>query len=361
MDSTTLRFGAVLATVVLLGTACSSSDTADTTTTTAEPPPTTALPATTTTTTEPPTTTTTEPSIEVSDAINGLPAEDELVNRRAVAVKIDNHLKARPQSALQTADAVYEILVEGGITRFIALFHQSDLDWVGPNRSGRPTDSKLMAALAGGPFQISGAQGWVKNIYRADNINVVEDNGVTTYRVPNRPKPHNLFTSTILIREWAETRGWPDESPGNLFAFGEPTVGASAATRIQIPFSDATPPTWGWDGKQYLRFHGIVPHEWVNEDGDTGQVAFDTLVVMQMRRYIASNPAGSGTSLPTVDTVGTGDAVVFHSGQVVEGTWERGSITDPFFLTTSDGTEIVLPPGRVWISLQPNTQDVVWE
>ena len=64
---------------------------------------------------------------------------------------------------------------------------------------------------------------------------------------------------------------------------------------------------------------------------------------------------------PTVDTVGTGDAVVFHSGQVVEGTWERGSITDPFFLTTSDGTEIVLPPGRVWISLQPNTQDVVWE
>lgn len=361
MISRSPRFGALLAAIALLAAACSTGSEAATTTTA---PVTTTLPPTTTSTTTtlpPTTTTTTEPSIEVSESINGLPSDDALVDRRVVAVKIDNHVKARPQSALQSADAVFEVLVEGGITRFIALFHQTDLDWVGPNRSGRPTDSKVITALEGAPFQISGAQGWVKDIFKADRINMIEDNGITTYRVPNRPKPHNLFTSTILIREYADDRGWPDENPGNLFAYGEPTPGDDEATKIEVHFSDATPPTWAWDGEKYLRFHGNQPHEWVNDDGDSGQVAFDTLVVMKMRKYIASNPAGSGTSLPTVDTVGKGDALVFYGGQVVGGTWERGSKTEPFYLSTADGNEIVLPPGRVWISLQPNNQSVDWE
>ena len=59
----------------------------------------------------PVTTTTTEPGVEVSEAINGLPADDDLIDRRVVAVKIDNHLKARPQSALQSAHEGLFILV----------------------------------------------------------------------------------------------------------------------------------------------------------------------------------------------------------------------------------------------------------
>lgn len=361
MNSRLIHFIMLLAGTAILAAACSSgSDVTDTTTSTTVSETTTTV-LETTTTTAPPVTTTTEPNLEIADSINGLPADDDLINRRVVGIKIDNHLKARPQSALQAADAVYEVLVEGGITRFIALFHQTDLDWVGPNRSGRPTDSKVMSALAGAPFQISGAQGWVKNIYKADDINVVYDTGATTFRVPLRPKPHNLFTSTILIREWADKQGWPDENPGNLFVYGEPTPGDDQATRIEVFFSNGTPSTWAWDGEQYLRFHGTTPHEWVNEDGDSGQVAFDTLVVMKMRKYIASNPAGSGTSVPTVDTVGKGDAFVFYNGVVVGGTWERGSAEDPFFLTTADGDDLILPPGRVWISLQPNTETLTWE
>jgi hypothetical protein len=299
--------------------------------------------------------------VEVPETINGLPADEELIDRRVVGIKIDNHPKARPQSALQSADAVYEILVEGGITRFIALFHQTDLDWAGPNRSGRPTDSKVMAPLQGGPFQISGAQAWVKNIYRADDVNVVFDNGATTFRVPLRPAPHNLFTSTILIREWADGEGWPDVNPGNLYAYGEPTPADGTATKIAVSFSGAPASTWEWDGEQYLRFHGTQPHEWVDDDGEVGLVAFDTLVVMRMDKYIARNPAGSGTSLPTVETVGTGEAVVFYNGEYVEGTWAREEITDMFFLSTPDGEEIILPPGRVWISLQPDDESLDWE
>jgi len=353
----------IIATLVVA--ACSSGGASDSTTTTAPAETITTLPPVTTTTSPTSTTTssttTTEPPTEVSASINGLPAADELIDRRVVAIKIDNHVKARPQSALQIADAVFEIPVEGGITRFIAMFHQSDLDWVGPNRSGRPTDSELMASFEESPFQISGAQPWVLNVFRSDRVKIVTDTGATTFRYSGRSAPHNLFTSTLLIREWADDRGWSDENLGNLFRYGEPTPSDPGATTVRVAFSDAPIPTWEWDGSEYLRYHGSVPHEWFDDDGNTGQVAFDTIVVMQMRKYTKSDPAGQGSSVPAMDTIGTGDAFVFFDGGVVEGTWERTSKTERFLLTTPDGDEIILPPGRVWIAFQPNNQPLTWE
>jgi hypothetical protein len=201
----------------------------------------------------------------------------------------------------------------------------------------------------------------VKDIFKADGIKVVYDTGATTFRYNERSAPHNLFTSTELIRQWADDRGWSDDSQGNLFAYGEPTPPDTEATTITVPFSNADAPTWAWDGTQYLRFHGVTPHEWINEEGDTGQVAFDTIVVMKMRRFIKADPTGRGSSVPTMETVGKGDAFVFYQGGVVGGTWERGSKSDKFYLSTSDGVEIVLPPGRVWIALQPNNQPLDWE
>ena len=121
---------------------------------------------------------------------------------------------------------------------------------------------------------------------------------------------------------------------------------------------------------------------WVDDEGESGQIAFDTIVVMKMRKYIASNPAGSGTSLPTVDTVGTGEAFAFYNGEVVGGTWERGSLRDSFKLIGADGAvaqavpparflvpdagwhdgaEMTLPPGTLWMNLIPDTMSVSWE
>src|SRR5665811_669409 len=162
---------------------CSSNDSADTTTSTLAATTTSETTTTieaTTTTTSSTTTTTLVPGI--APTINGLPGEEGTEDRRVVAVKIDNHPLARPQSGIQDADAAYEVLVEGGLTRFIALFHQSDSDYVGPNLSGRPTDSTLMAPL-GGVFQISGAQSWVQDIFKLDGIHVSYDTGATTWRM----------------------------------------------------------------------------------------------------------------------------------------------------------------------------------
>ncbi len=339
-------------------TGCSSSD--PTTTTTTAAPTTTTPTATTSTTSTSVATASTVPGVVAANTINGLPGAPGTEDRRAIAVKIDNHPSARPQSGLQEADAVYEVLVEGGLTRFIAMFHQSDSAYVGPVRSARPTDSKLVRAL-GGPLQVSGGQNWILAIYSSDGTPLIGDNGVTTYRMSHRAAPHNLYSNTEAIRQYADDRGMDDVPPPPLFAFGEPTDPTGTATRISLDWSDHPDVVWTWDGEQYLRFIGDQPHNWVDADANEGQVAFDVVVVIMGRRYTASPPSGNGSSVPATETTGTGQAFVFADGGVLEATWERPEITDPFTLTGADGAPVVLAPGRLWIAVFPDNRTLTWE
>ena len=322
----TFKIFILLAVMAMVAAACSSSSDDTTTTTTTAAPTTTEA---TTTTTEAPTTTTTSTTTTtlapgIAPTINGLPGDEGTEERRLIAIKIDNHPKARPQSGLQTADAAYEILVEGGLTRFIAMYQQSDDEYVGPNRSGRPTDAAVMAPL-GGAFQISGAQGWVRDIFKKNGVHVVYDNGVTTWRMNHRKAPHNLYTSSVKIRAYADQQGWPDEAPPSLFVYSnDPTPTTEPAETITLDWSNHPVVVWKWDGEQYLRFNKTKPHEWVDADGKTGQVAFNTIVVIEGHKYTANAPGGDGSSVPAIKTVGSGQALVFSAAACTK---RSGSVT----------------------------------
>jgi len=347
--------------LALVAAACTRGG-ADETTTTTDRPETSTTSTTTTTTSSSTTTTTTTTLPPIGDTINGLPAEEELTQRRAVTVKIDNHPDAHPHWGLDKADAVYELLVEGGLTRLIAVYHQSDAEVVGPVRSGRPTDAGLVKPL-GAPFQISGAQPWVKQIFRDEGVYMVDDLGITTYRTDQRRRPHNLLSSTPLIRDYADGRGWPDDPPPPLFEYGnDPTPLTDTATRIELAFSDRPPSVFEWDGERYLHFYGDDEHEWYDDKTDTrGQVTVDAIVVIEARKYTATAPGGNGTPVPAMDTVGSGDALVFRDGGVLSATWERGSIDEMIRIFDADGAEVVLPPGRPWIAIFPTNRTVVWD
>ncbi len=295
----------------------------------------------------------------VSDAVNGLDAEAAAIDRRAVVVKIDNHRNARPQAGTMDADLMYEMLVEGGITRFAAVFHQTDLDWIGPVRSGRPTDVGVVKAL-NAPFQVSGAQGWVLDIFESHDLTMVYDNGVTTWREPHRTAPNNLYSSSLLIREYADDRGWEDKSPGNVFAFGEPTESSTIATEILFDWSSGFNINWNWDGEKYLRYIGDEPHLWVTRDGDEGTVSTPMIVAIVGERTTYHDPVGNGTSLPTTLTEGSGDAYVFRDGIVVEGTWQRDSMAEMFTLTIPDGEPLIIPPSKMWIVVFPDNRTISW-
>ena len=282
-----------------------------------------------------------------------------LLERRVIAVKIDNHWNARPQSGIQEADAVYELLVEAGLTRFIALFHDSDSSYLGPMRSGRPTDPTLLKPL-GATFTISGAQDWVSNRIVSAGVSLIGEVRPATFRVSNRFAPHNLYVDTAALREYADGRSYPDDPPPDLFVWEKWTSGdREAATAINFDWSTGLKVAWEWDGNQYLRFTGGEPHNWINQEGDTAQIAADTLVVLFAPRYTAV-PPGAGSSVPAMDTVGTGRALVFSGGEVLEGTWARSSIDEPFALTDGEGSTLTVPPGKPWISVFPDSRTITW-
>ncbi len=95
----------------------------------------------------------------IRSPLNGTAVSEESLTRRILAVKVDNHLEARPQSGFEKADLIFEIWVEG-LTRYLAFFQASDVDYLGPIRSMRPTDIALQNPFATS-FVNSGGQDWV--------------------------------------------------------------------------------------------------------------------------------------------------------------------------------------------------------
>lgn len=344
---------APLSALSLLVASCFGGAAPEPTTTTSSSSTTTTPP---TTTTRPATTTTTEPP--PASPLNALPADDPaLLDRRVLAVKIDDHWNARPQSGLQEADAVYEVPVEAGLTRFIALFHHADSTYVGPMRSARPTDPTLLKPL-GATFAMSGAQGWVLGLVRSQGVPLLGENG-GTFRIRGRLAPHNLYADTTALRQRADRHGFPDDPPPDLFSWEEanPERG-DPAERISFGWSPGHRVTWEWNGSRYLRFVGGEPHEWIDVDGERGQVEADTLVVIFAPRYTASG--GSGSPVPAFHTVGEGRALVFADGSVWEATWSRDSIEETFRLTGEAGATLPVPPGIPWISIFPTHREVSW-
>jgi len=325
----------------------------------AEPDVTTTTSAPTTTTTTVASTTTEAPTTTIAGAlspINGLPVDDpELLDRRLLAVKIDNHPNARPHSGIEQADAVIELMVEG-VTRFISMWQQSDVDYLGPMRSGRPTDQTMLAFFNEPSFAISGAQSWVQDMIASVGIHLIGEVEPATFRVSERRAPHNLFANTNLLREYADERGYPDEPiEGPMWEFGPMREDADEAAKVSFDFV-GNPVEWTWDeaSETWLRTLAGDESSWVTEDGEEGQIAVPVLVALYVEQYSVGD-------LPASRTSGQGLAYIFADGKVVQGTWQRDDTTQWFTLEDNEGEPILVPPGQIWISLVPNSAGIVIE
>ena len=337
---------------------------------TLEPDPTTTTvpdtPAADTTTTVPDTTTTTttttipEPVL-LPSPLTGLGVENpDLLNRRTMAVKVDNHWDGRPQGGIGEAEAVFEILVESGITRFIAFYHTVDSPSVGPVRSVRPTDPHLLRHFSA-TLLTSGGQDWILRTFPRNGVGVIGEIGVGGYRDSSRQAPHNYFVNTAELRPVADERLYPNTGPPPLFEFGELPSDAilGAVSRVDLEWAPTNQVTWHWNGVEWERHIEDGPHYWTPGNDEQQIITADTLVVLFSRLFYTKPPSG-GYSLPTMDTTGEGRALVFSQGLVVEGRWEREDTTQPFALSLEDGSPITVPPGRPWLSLFPEGRPVTW-
>ncbi|MEX2324000.1 MAG: DUF3048 domain-containing protein [Acidimicrobiia bacterium] len=351
-----LRRTPVLIALVLVA-ACSSPATTTTTAPTTTVATTTTTRAATTTTSSSSTATTTTPPVGYSN-LNGMPVYDEdLLDRRVLMVKIDNSLPAQPQSGIEIADAMTEILVEDRTTRFIALFHYSDSEYVGPIRSLRPADLQIATALSATMVN-TGAQPWITSMAFARNIPRVTFFDSIMYRIDERNLPHNVYGSTLGFRDFADDRGFPDVGPTPWLPFGEWPLPPEPAMSVTLTWVQGfNEVEWRFNSatQRYERWVRGDYQEWVDEEGEGGRIDADVLVVIAARSYIAHPPSGvEGSAVPAVDSVGSGKAWVFSRGRVWEGTWQRDNEREPFQLFDESGHAATVPPGKLWVSLLPN-------
>jgi predicted small lipoprotein YifL len=280
----------------------------------------------------------------------GNPAQ---ATRPAVAVKVENVAAARPQAGLNAADVVYEELVEGGLTRLLAVFHAQDAPLVGPVRSVREVDAPLLRQLGQVLFGYSGgAAAVVREVERNSGaILVGADRAAAAYtRRADRRAPHNLFTSTSALREAAGgARAGP---PRAVFSYAAAVAGeAGPAASARLSFSPSATAAWRWDQQAgaYLR----------SQDGtrdvlaDGRQVRADNVVVMAVRIGRSKVVDVLGNPSPSIQVLGSGQAWLLRDGRVLTGRWSRASIEEPARLTGPDGAPLALRPGRTWVELLP--------
>jgi hypothetical protein len=272
-------------------------------------------------------------------------------------VKLDNALPAQPQSGIQLAGAVFELLVYPDTTRFIAMFHDTDAEYVGPIRSVRPTDVYIGAGL-NGTLVNTGGQLWISAIANAYDVPRVTFNNSIMYRIPERVLPHNVYGSTLDFREYADGRGFPDEQPTPLFQFGDTAVFAYPASNVTLDWRTGRLVEWRFnaDTETYERWFRGDYQGWVDEEGQSGRLEADVLIVLSGRSYTAFAPPGAATDtpVPAWDTTSGGTAWMFSGGDAWVGTWDRNSEFDPIVLYDEFGNETTVPAGRLWVSLLPS-------
>jgi hypothetical protein len=278
----------------------------------------------------------------------------DIPDRPALAVKIDNHPRARPQSGLNEADVIFEENVEN-LTRFAAVFHSTDSETVGPIRSGRSQDISILTAFDRPLFAWSGGNDGVRRLVRNSDL-IDLDAGRTSgfYRRTGRSAPHNLYSGTEALWVHAPEGSGP---PPQVFEYLGPEAellgDAARIVRIEM---DGLKVRWEYDAGLgvYLRFQNEQAH--MTES--SGQVQTNTVVVMA----VVYRPSAADRNSPEAQLTGEGPVAVFSGGLVQTGTWQRDSIADPYRFRLSSGEPLLLAPGRTFVHLARDRDGfAVWE
>lgn len=274
-----------------------------------------------------------------------------------VAVMIDNAGPARPQSSLQAASIVYEALVEGGITRFMAVFDQGDVGAIGPVRSARQYFLEWLAEYEAAYAHAGGSPEALTNIRRdrIHDINGIGSASTAFFRDSARPAPHNLYTTGLkmFLTTRANNLKYSDLTL-TPWVFGPTLSPGVAVQNVTLNFagralSSQVSYTYDATKLQWLRSQAGKEHQ----DRLTNATIGVTNLVVQR---ISSNIAVGEKGRLTLTVTGTGKAKLFQHGQVLDVTWSKATAEARTMFTLADGSPATFLPGNTWIEVLPEAR-----
>jgi hypothetical protein len=302
-------------------------------------------------------------------------------NHRPLAVMIENHEDARPQSGISFADVTYEAVAEGGITRTMNVFYCQDAGIVGPVRSARTYF--LDWASEYGKYPLYAHVGGANTPGPADALGQINDYGWGGYNDLNQfsigfpvfkrdesraghpvATEHTVYSTTSKLWEVGKSRdltqkdkdgaAWDEDFVPYKFTDEPGVSGRAASQTVHLEFWGGYRQyfvDWTYDtaSNNYLRKNGGVVHA----DRNTNkQLSAKTVVVMMMQESPANDGYEDNAHRLYRDK-GTGKAYVFMNGKEIAGNWKKATRTDRTIITDASGKEVVFNRGKIWFEILP--------
>ncbi|HEX9066922.1 MAG TPA: DUF3048 domain-containing protein [Streptosporangiaceae bacterium] len=263
--------------------------------------------------------------------------------RRVLIFKIDNVVQARPPTGLSSADIVYLLPVDGGLSRIMAVFSSHVPPVVGPVRSSREEDLKLLRQFGRPAFAFSGAQpALIKVVEHARIVDLYDSLVGGYFRSAARVEPYNLYAHARQL--YAEGKG-ASLARDIGFRFGPAPSGGRAASHYDVSYPAASF-SFRWSAGQ---------HRWlVWMDGrpagqaSGGQLGSPTIVI-QYTKVRTSVFRELGVRPPYAETVGSGSAVVLRDGRAYQVHWSRPRADGGTTFTLPGGQRMPFARGQVWV------------
>ena len=265
-----------------------------------------------------------------------------------LAVKIDNFVLARPQTGLRSADIVYVLPVEGGLSRFCAVFSSHLPRVIGPVRSAREDDLELLRQFGKPGFAYSGAAPHLLPfVHRARVVDLYAATARGYYRSSSRIAPYNLFAHAGSLMAQARRGGASRARDiGFRFSAGPPPGGHRASSyTVRYPAAAFTF-RWSAAAGRWLTWMDGAPAR----DTGGGQLGGAT-VVIQYTVVRTSRFLEYGSRPPYAQSAGAGRAVVLRNGRAYHVTWSRPSRGRGTVYRLPSGKRMTFAPGQVWVLL----------
>ena len=285
-------------------------------------------------------------------------------NDRPIAVMIDNHKDAWPQAGLQDAYMVYEIVVEGGETRLMALFKGVNVDKIGPVRSARhyfldyAMENDAIYVHFG---QSPQAESDIKK-YDIDDINGISEDGTTFWRVSDKAAPHNAVTSTEKLLKSAESKKYKTTSTETSvlnYVTNEVNLkDGESALKVTIPHSQLQTVEYYYDeqNKVYERY----ARDKEQTDWTTGNtITTKNIIITFCDNYTLTDSENKGRQ--GLKNIGTFDGYYITNGKAIKIKCTKQARDEKTVYTDLQGNIIEVNDGNTFVHICPTDSNVVIE